>query len=99
MLTEVIEKALEKENISLNEFRELIIRLLNFTVLCRDESQIEQQLYDRYLRIHLLVKEYLSLMDIRVFHDNRFDYIRLYPPSSQVPGMEGVCHNLKWRLF
>lgn len=88
MLTDIIEQQLEKENISLNEFRELIIRLLNYTVLCRDESQVEQQLYDRYLRLSGLVKEYLTIMDIRVLHDTRFEYIRLYPPSSQVPGMD-----------
>lgn len=88
MITNIIEQQLEKENISLNEFRELIIRLLNYTILCRDESQIEQQLYDRYLRISDLIKEYLSMMDIRVLHDTRFEYIRLHPPSSQVPGME-----------
>lgn len=88
MLTNIIEQQLEKENISLNEFRELIIRLLNYTVLCRDVSQVEQQLYDRYLRISDLIKEYLSMMDVRVLHDTRFEYIRLYPPSSQVPGME-----------
>ncbi len=88
MLIESIEKTLEKENISLNEFRELIIRLLNYTVLCRDESQVEQLLYDRYLRLSPLIIDYLSLMGVQVFHDNRFEYIRLYPPSSQVPGMD-----------
>ncbi len=90
MLIEAIEKTLEKETISLNEFRELIIRLLNYTVLCRDESQVEQMLYDRYLRLAPLIKDYLSLMGVRVFHDNRFEYIRLYPPSSQVPGMDNA---------
>ncbi len=88
MLTDIIEKQLEKENISFNEFRELIIRLLNYTIVCRDGSQVEQQLYDRYLRISKLVTEYLKIMDVRIFHDARFEYIRLYPPSSQVPGME-----------
>ncbi len=88
MLSEIIEKQLTKENISINEFRELLIRLLNYSVLCRDESQIEQQLYDRFLRISNLVTEYLNLIDVRIFHDTRFEYIRLYPPSSQVPGME-----------
>ena len=88
MITNIIEQQLEKENISLNEFRELIIRLLSYTVLCRDVSQVEQQLYDRYLRISDLIKEYLSMMDVRVLHDTRFEYIRLYPPSSQVPGMD-----------
>jgi len=66
----------------------LLIRLLNYAVLCRQESLVEQQLYDRFLRISSLTKEYLAMMDIRVFHDSRFEYIRLYPPSSDVPGME-----------
>lgn len=88
MLTEIIEQQLEKENITFNEFRELLIRLLNYSVLCRQENQIEQQLYDRYLRISDLMKDYLSVMDIRILHDARFEYVRLYPPSSQVPGME-----------
>ncbi|MDH5393493.1 MAG: DUF4194 domain-containing protein [Gammaproteobacteria bacterium] len=88
MITETIEQQLEKENISLNDFRELVIRLLNYSVLCRQENQTEQQLYDRYLRIEALVNEYLALMGVQVLHDTRFEYIRLYPPSSQVPGME-----------
>lgn len=88
MITEIIEQQLEKENISLNDFRELIIRLLNYSVLCRQENQVEQQLYDRYLRTQELVKEYLALMGVHLLHDTRFEYIRLYPPSSQVPGME-----------
>lgn len=90
MLTDIVEQQLEAENLSLSDFRELIIRLLNYSVLCRHESQIEQQLYDRYMRIPNLVKEYLAMTGIHVFHDMRFEYIRLYPPASQVPGMEGA---------
>ena len=88
MLTDRLVQQLEKENLDLNAFRELIIRLLNYGVLCRDENQTEQQLYDRYLRIADLVQDYLQVMDITVFHDKRFEYLRLYPPGSQVPGME-----------
>ncbi len=88
MLTEALLRQLEKHNLGVDAFRELVIRLLNYGVLCRDESQTEQQLYDRYLRIADLVDDYLRIMDIRVFHDRRFEYLRLYPPGSQVPGME-----------
>ncbi len=88
MLTDVLSQGLEKENLGLDEFRELIIRLLNYGVLCRGESQTEQQLYDRYLRITDLVQDYLHVMDITVFHDRRFEYLRLYPPGSQTPGMD-----------
>ena len=88
MLTDRLNIELEKQNLSLNDFRELIIRLVNYGVLCRNESQTEQQLYDRYLRITELVQDYLCIMNIRVFHDQRFEYLRLYPPGGQVPGME-----------
>ena len=88
MLTDLLSQQLERENLSLDDFRELVIRLLNYGVLCRDESQTEQQLYDRYLRIAEFVEDYLHIMDIRVFHDRRFEYLRLYPPGSQTPGMD-----------
>jgi hypothetical protein len=87
-LTETIKQQLERENINIGEFKELLIRLLNYGVLCRAESQTEQQLYDRFLRIENLVCEYLNLLDISMLHDRRFEYLRLYPPGSQVPGMD-----------
>ena len=72
----------------MGEFQELCLRLLNYGVLCRDESLIEQQLYDRYLRVDDWVVEYLGMVGIQVFHDRRFAYLRLYPPGAQVPGMD-----------
>ncbi len=88
MLTDTLIQHLEKSGISWEEYQELCLRLLNFGVLCRDESQIEQQLYDRYLRVADLVDEYLAVVGIQVFHDRRFAYLRLYPPGAQVPGMD-----------
>ena len=92
-LTDTIDQQLERENVSLGEFKELLIRLLNYGVLCRGESQTEQLLYDRFLRIKDLTSEYLHLMDVRLFHDERFEYVRLYPPGSDVPGMEDAQDN------
>ncbi len=88
MLTDSLIQHLEKSGISWEEYQELCLRLLNFGVLCRDESQVEQQLYDRYLRVADLVDEYLAVVGIQVFHDRRFAYLRLYPPGAQVPGMD-----------
>jgi hypothetical protein len=88
MLSEELRDKLARENIGLEEFQELLIRLLNYGVLSRQESHTEQQLYDRYLRIAEWVQEYLSLIGIRIHHDRRFEYIRLYPPGSRIPGME-----------
>ena len=83
-----LEKQLEKEGVQLKEFSELLIRLMDYGVICRDESQVEQALYDRYLRIEHIVEEYVSLMAIRIQHDKRFQFVRCYPPGAQVPGME-----------
>ncbi len=83
-----IEQLLEKEGIILKEFTELLIRLMDYGVICRDESQVEQILYDRYLRIELIMQDYLSLMGIRLQHDRRFQFVRCYPPGAQIPGME-----------
>lgn len=83
-----IEQLLEKEGIILKEFTELLIRLMDYGVICRDESQVEQTLYDRYLRIEPIMQDYLSLMGIRLQHDRRFQFVRCYPPGAQIPGME-----------
>ncbi|PLX59654.1 DUF4194 domain-containing protein [Sedimenticola selenatireducens] len=88
MLSEALGEALETAGVTLQEFRELLLRLLNYGVLCRAESQTEQQLYDRYLRIESLVGEYLDVIGVSLFHDRRFAYLRLYPPGASVPGME-----------
>jgi DNA-binding protein len=82
-----IEQLLEKEGVHLKEFSELIIRLMDYGVICRDESQVEQILYDRYLRIEGIVQDYVSIMGIRIQHDNRFQFVRCYPPGAEVPGM------------
>ena len=61
---------------------------MDYGVICRDESQVEQALYDRYLRIESIVEEYVSLMGIRIQHDRRFQFARCFPPGAEVPGME-----------
>jgi len=83
-----IEKELEKEGLSQREFSELVVRLLDYGVICRDESQVEQQLYDRYLRLEELVADYLTILGVRIQHDHRFQFVRLYPPGAEIPGME-----------
>ena len=56
-----IENELEKEGLSQKDYSELLVRLLDYGVICRDESQIEQTLYDRFVRIQPLISEYLEV--------------------------------------
>lgn len=84
---EELDLILEKAGISRQEYSELLIRLLDYGVLCRDESQTEQTLYDRFLRVEDAVADYLSLLSIRIAHDSRFNFVRLFPPGADAPGM------------
>lgn len=83
-----LDQQLEQEGFSRTDYSEVLIRLLDYGVVCRDESQIEQQLYDRYLRLESQVNDYLSLIGIQVQHDRRFNYVRLFPPGAEVPGLD-----------
>ncbi|WP_020209095.1 DUF4194 domain-containing protein [Gilvimarinus chinensis] len=84
---ESINDALATTNISRHEFSELLIRLLDYGVLSRDESQTEAQLYDRYLQCQGLVEEYLNLIGVRIQHDRQFAFVRIFPPGAEIPGV------------
>jgi len=79
---------LQQEGISSERLSDLLLRLLDYGVLCRDESQIEQQYYDLFLRLESVVRDYFDLLGIRILHDNRFQFVRLVPPGARVPGLE-----------
>ena len=57
-LSSLLQEQLEKHNLNLDNWRELVQRLLDYGVLCRDDSQVEAELYDRFVRIHELVNDY-----------------------------------------
>ncbi len=83
-----LEARLDKHNLSFDDWRELIQRLLDYGVLCRDDSQVEAELYDRFVRIHELVDDYLALMGVRFQHDTQFNFVRILPPGARMPGMD-----------
>ncbi|RYZ94771.1 MAG: DUF4194 domain-containing protein [Moraxellaceae bacterium] len=85
---EVLEAQLDKHGLSFTDWRELIQRLLDYGVLCRDDSLVEAELYDRFVRIPELVNQYLALMGVRFQHDTQFHFVRIIPPGARLPGME-----------
>ncbi|ACR14081.1 conserved hypothetical protein [Teredinibacter turnerae T7901] len=87
MLDTFISEQLQTCGLRKEEFSELLIRLLDYGVICREESQIEATLYDRYLQCTDLVEAYLALVGIRILHDRQFNFVRLFPPGAEIPGM------------
>lgn len=87
MIEELIKPKLDALGLSQTEFSELLIRLLDYGVINRDESNIEAQFYDRYLMCAELVEDYLRIIGIRLYHDRQFFYLRAFPPGAEVPGL------------
>jgi len=82
-----LEQALAERGSDWQAFSELMIRLLDYGVLCRDESKKEAELYDRYVQLESLVEDYLAVLGIRLLHERRFQSLRLFPPGAEVPGL------------
>lgn len=88
MLKQWLDQQLQSKSVSVDEFTELLIRLLDYGVICRDESQVEQKLYDRFIQCEELVDEYLSILAMRLDHSRRFNVVRIFPPGAEVPGLQ-----------
>lgn len=87
MIEQALDEALAQCQLTRNEFSELLVRLLDYGVICRDESNIETLLYDRFQRCEPVMREWIAPLGLRLQHDSRFQFIRVYPPGSEVPGM------------
>lgn len=87
MIDIFLTEQLKSSGLDRDEFSEVLIRLLDYGVICRDESQTEAALYDRYLQCASLVEDYLSLIGVRIQHECRFAFVRIFPPGAAVPGM------------
>lgn len=88
LLTTALQEQLDKHNLSLDNWRELIQRLLDYGVLCRDDSQVEAELYDRFVRIASVVDDFFNLIGLRFQHDSNFRFVRVLPPGARLPGMD-----------
>lgn len=101
-IRKTLDEALEQRGLTQAQFSELMIRLLDHGVLCRDDSKKEGELYDRYLQIPELVDDYLAVLHIRLLHETRFRSVRLFPPGAEVPGLadcnDGFNNGLRERL-
>jgi hypothetical protein len=88
MIFTILDEKLGELSISHDEFSELVIRLLDYGVINRDESNVESTLYDRFVACSDLVSEYLSVLKVTIQHDSQFRFIRVYPPGAIVPGIQ-----------
>lgn len=92
-MRDALENQLQQYGVSADDFSDLMIRLLDRGVLCRDESKRETELYDRFLQVQPLVEDYLWVLRIRLLHETRFNMVRIFPPGAEVPGLADSDEN------
>jgi hypothetical protein len=87
MIEDYLTEQLHSIDLKPHEFSEVLIRLLDYGVISRSESQVEATLYDRFVQCEALVEDYLRVIGMRCQHDRQFAFVRIYPPGAEVPGM------------
>lgn len=86
-LTQTLLDRLEPENLKLQRFQEIAVRLFAWGIIVRDEDGVEQRCYDDACRIENLLVEYFALSGFRLVHDLQNEFFRLYAPGAQIPGL------------
>jgi len=76
---------MQDRGLDISDFETVASYLLSYGVINREDSQKEEHLYDIFLRIEDVVKDYLALVGIKTVHDEDLLSIRIYAPSSETP--------------
>jgi hypothetical protein len=85
-LSSLIEEQLTTEGLTLDRFRELVVRLFAWGVMLREGDGPEQKNYDDARRIEGLITEYFAVAGFQLVHDLKNECFRLYAPGAPVPG-------------
>lgn len=88
-LQSTVAQALQSTRLTPDRFQEIVLRLLDTSVICFADSQAEAALYNDATRVETLLTDYFSIMGCRLFHDRQFQYFRLYAPGATIPGVAG----------
>lgn len=81
----VIHGIVEEENLTMDDFKQLATYLLEKGVIAREDSLLEESLYDKYVRVQNVIEDYFAVIDVQVYHDERTSTIRLFAPASRTP--------------
>jgi hypothetical protein len=71
-----------------SDVQEVMHQLLDKQVIYRAQSEAERRRYDRFIRCESVIKNYLSVLGISVFHDHESGYVAAFPPKTRTPDNE-----------
>lgn len=82
-----INEQLALANIKQDRFREIIVRLMAYGAIVREEDRVEQLLYDDARRVESLLEDYFDIAGFRLHHDSNNQFYRLYVAGAVVDGL------------
>lgn len=82
-----INEQLALANIRQHRFREIIVRLMAYGAIVREEDRVEQLLYDDARRVESLLEDYFDIAGFRLHHDSNNQFYRLYVAGAVVDGL------------
>lgn len=82
-----VNEQLALANLKSDRFREIVLRLMSYGVMVRDESPTEQLLYDDARRIESLLEDYFDVAGFLLHHNSTSQFYRLYAPGAVVDGL------------
>ena len=95
MIDAFIQEQLKPTGLRQDEYAEVLVRLLDYGVICRDESQVEATLYDRYLLCADLVEDYLAVLGMLTFMTAWNDFFwPVITLNSSNPTVQVALNNL-----
>ncbi|HEC00033.1 MAG TPA: DUF4194 domain-containing protein [Thiotrichales bacterium] len=68
-------------------FQAIIHRLLEYSIIVADDSEVERQLYEQAVSAFPLLRDWFEVAGLRLAHYREFRYLRLYPPGARIPGV------------
>ena len=86
-ISSLVNEQLAVANLKLERFQEIVMRLMSYGVIVRDEDRTEQLLYDDARRIENLLDDYFDVGSFRLYHDPTNQFYRLYAPGAVVDGL------------
>lgn len=86
-ITTALREELAGEGVTMDRFKELVVRLMAYGVVVRDEDRTEQAIYDDARRVEKLLADYFSIAGLYLHHDLTAQFFRLYPPGAAIDGV------------
>ena len=90
-LNSYIKNSVSDVNVSVDEFGDIAIYLLDSGVICRDDTKVERNLYDKFIRIEEEMMQYLKIIGVHIYHNREFFSVRAYAPDATHPHSDDVA--------